>query len=204
MAIGGLVASDGWATWRAGPGPGAEGFEGAAGGTGICTVVFFAAVVVFAGKDALIILDEASTAVVGSVGTLWGTEPSAFGAGVRRALRGRPEAGDGLPALGGFAILGFTPLFRHINEIRRDCGAILPSAWRKPSVLFGKDVKVAQPWSESPPIRLAFAWIDAGLRRRGSARFVLDHGGRYSHCDGRAARRRPPAAGDPCALSGGP
>jgi hypothetical protein len=99
----------------------------ATGGVGICTVGFVACAVVSGGKDALILLDEASIAVVGSAGTLWGTEPSAFGAGVRRVLRGRPEAGGGLPALGGFAILGFTPLFRHINEIR-DRGAILPSA----------------------------------------------------------------------------
>jgi hypothetical protein len=107
-------------------GPGAAGFGVETGGAGICTVGFAAAAVVSTGKDALILLDEASTAVVGSAGALWGTESSAFGAGARRVLRGRPEAG-GVPALGGFAILGFTPLFRHINEIR-DCGAILPSA----------------------------------------------------------------------------
>jgi hypothetical protein len=99
----------------------------ATGGAGICTVGFVACAVVSGGKDALILLDEAPIAVVGSVGMLWGTEPSAFGAGVRRVLRGRPEPAGGLPALGGFAILGFTPLVRHINEIR-DRGAILPSA----------------------------------------------------------------------------
>lgn len=98
------------------------GVEG--GGAGICSVGFVTAAVVFAGKDALILLDEAS-AVVGSA--LWGTELPTFGTGARRVRRGRPEAGGGLPALGGFAILGFTPLFRHINEIR-DRGAILPSA----------------------------------------------------------------------------
>jgi hypothetical protein len=117
----------GLATLGAAAGPAAAGLGAAAAGAGICTVGFVAAAVVSGGKDALILLDEAPIAVVGSVGTLWGIEPSAFGAGVRRVLRGRPEAGGGLPALGGFAILGFTPLFRHINEIR-DRGAILPSA----------------------------------------------------------------------------
>src|ERR1700704_287864 len=68
LAVAGSDASEVRATWRAAAGPGAAGFEGAAGGAGICTVGFFAAVVVFAGKDALTLLDEASTAVVGSVG----------------------------------------------------------------------------------------------------------------------------------------
>jgi len=122
----GSVTLEARPTWRAATVPGAAGFEGVAAGAGICTVGFFAAAVVFAGKDALTLLDEASTAVVG-MGMLWGTAPSASGTGVRRVPRGRPEAGGGLPALGGFAILGFTPLFRHINEIR-DRGAILPSA----------------------------------------------------------------------------
>ena len=127
-AGGGSVTLEARPTWRAAAAPpGAAGPEGVAVGVGICTVGFFTAVIVFAGKDALTLLDEARTAVVGSVGMLWGTEPSASGAGVRRVPRGRPEAGGGLPALGGFAILGFTPLFRHINEIR-DRGAILPSA----------------------------------------------------------------------------
>ena len=124
---GSLVTLEARPTWRAGAVPGAAGLEGKAAGAGICTVGFLTADIVFAGKDALTLLDEAWTAVVGSVGMLWGTEPSASGAGVRRVPRGRPEAGGGLPALGGFAILGFTPLFRHINEIR-DRGAILPSA----------------------------------------------------------------------------
>jgi len=34
----------------------------------------------------------------------------------------------------------------------------------------------------------AFARIDAGLCRRGSARLLLDHGGRHSHRHGRIAR----------------
>ena len=127
IAGGGSVTLEARPTWRAAAAPGAAGLEGVAAGAGICTVGFFAAVVVFAGKDALTLLDEASTAVVGWVGMLWGTEPSASGAGVCRVPRGRPEVGGGLPALGGFAILGFTPLFRHINEIR-DRGAILPTA----------------------------------------------------------------------------
>jgi hypothetical protein len=123
---GSLVTLEARPTWRAGAVPGAAGLAGVAAGAGICTVGFLTADIVFAGKDALTLLDEAWTAVVGSVGMLWGTEPSASGAGLRRVPRGRPEGG-GLPALGGFAILGFTPLFRHINEIR-DRGAILPSA----------------------------------------------------------------------------
>jgi hypothetical protein len=130
LAAGGVVgpeATESAATLGAAAGRVAAGSGAAVGGAGICTVGFVACAVVSGGKDALILLDEAPIAVVGSVGTLWGTEPSAFGAGVRRALRGRPEAGAGIPALGGFAILGFTPLFRHINEIR-DRGAILPSA----------------------------------------------------------------------------
>jgi hypothetical protein len=127
LAGSGSVTLEARPTWRAATAPGAVGFEGVVACPGICTVGFFVAVVVFAGKDALTLLDEASTAVVGWVGMLWGTEPSASGAGVRRVPRGRPEVGGGLPALGGFAILGFTPLFRHINEIR-DRGAILPSA----------------------------------------------------------------------------
>ena len=127
VEAGGLTAFEVRATWRAAAGAGSVGFDGVAWGAGICTVGFFAVAVVSAGKDALTLSDDASTAVVGCVGTLWGTEPSAFGAGARRVLRGRPAAGGGLPALGGFAILGFAPLFRHINEIR-DRGAILPSA----------------------------------------------------------------------------
>ena len=123
---GGSVTLEARPTWRAGAVPGAAGLEGVAAGAGICTVGFLIGDIVFAGKDALTLLDEAWITVVGSVGMLWGTEPSASGAGVRRVPRGRPEGG-GLPALGGFAILGFTPLFRHINEIR-DRAAILPSA----------------------------------------------------------------------------
>ena len=126
LVRGGSVTLEARPTWRAGAVPGAAGLEGKAAGAGICTVGFLTADIVFAGKDALTLLDEAWTAVVGSMGMLWGTEPSASGAGVRRVPRGRPEGG-GLPALGGFAILGFTPLFRHINEIR-DRGAILSSA----------------------------------------------------------------------------
>jgi hypothetical protein len=96
------------------------GPAGAVGGVAVA--------VLSTGKVALILLDEASTAVVGLSGAFLVAEsPVACGAGLRRGRRGRSAAGGGLPSWGGFAILGFTPLFSHINEIL-DRAAILPSA----------------------------------------------------------------------------
>ena len=77
------------------------------------------------GKTTLGLLDDAWTPAVASSGTGFGAEPSTFEAGLPGFRRRRPA--EGLPFWGGFAILGFTPLFRHINEIR-DLAAILPSA----------------------------------------------------------------------------
>jgi hypothetical protein len=108
-------------------GPEAARFGAAGGGAPDCAVGFVAAAVVSGGKVALVLMDEASTAAGGSGETLW-AEPRAWSrAGLRLLRRGRFRAGGRFASVGGFAIRAFTPLFRHINEIR-DRGAILPSA----------------------------------------------------------------------------
>jgi hypothetical protein len=108
-------------------GPEAARFGAAGGGAPDCAVGFVAAAVVSGGKVALVLMDEASTAAGGSGETLW-AEPQAWSrAGLRLLRRGRFGAGGRFASVGGFAIRAFTPLFRHINEIR-DRGAILPSA----------------------------------------------------------------------------
>jgi hypothetical protein len=102
-------------------------FGAAGGGAPGSAVGFVAAAVVSGGKIALVLIDEASTAAGGSGETLW-AEPRAWsGAGLRLFRRGWFGAGGRFASVGGFAIRAFTPLFRHINEIR-DRGAILPSA----------------------------------------------------------------------------